>query len=177
MQNRIHKNGRPSKSEQIQIQRELLPYFEQGISPGLTAEKTGINIKTVYDYFDELVEKVSKSEESDFLQRQRNERIRIIISFDKQILEANRHFDDINDEKIDVKKGAILYLDKPSSFKETKCFDFDLMGLEEIAKIVRNKLAEIRSDIEPYRVITFRCDYCPHLKTCDPHQNGGSKKI
>jgi len=80
-------------------------------------------------------------------------------------------------EKIDVKKGAILYLDKPSSFKETKCFDFDLMGLEEIEKMVKNKLAEIKSETEPYRAITFRCDYCPHLKTCDPHQNGGTKKI
>jgi len=98
------KNGRPSKNEQLQIQRELLPYFEQGITPGVTAEKTGINIKTVYDYFDDLVEKASKLEESDFLQRQRNERIRIIISFDKQILEANKHFDDINDEINRLKK-------------------------------------------------------------------------
>jgi len=79
-------------------------------------------------------------------------------------------------EKAEIKKGAILYLDKPSSFKETRCFVFDLMELGEIEKMVKYKLKEINSDTEPDRVITFRCDYCPHLKTCDPHQNGGARK-
>lgn len=79
-------------------------------------------------------------------------------------------------EKIEVKKGAILYLDKPSSFKETACYIFDLMDLGEIEKMVLNKLDEIKSKEEPDRVITFRCDYCPHLKICDPHQNGGFRK-
>jgi len=79
-------------------------------------------------------------------------------------------------EGIDVKKGAILYLEKPSSFKETACFVFDLMNLEEIERMVIYKLDELKSQTEPNRVITFRCDYCPHFKTCDPHQNGGGRK-
>ena len=37
-------------------------------------------------------------------------------------------------ENIEIKRGAILYLDKPSSFRESKCFVFDLMGLDEIKK-------------------------------------------
>ena len=83
---------------QLEIQRTLRPYFEQGISTTLTAEKTGINIKTVYKYFDFWLQEINEQETSDFLERQRKEKIRIIVSFDKLILEANKHFDNINDE-------------------------------------------------------------------------------
>lgn len=74
-------------------------------------------------------------------------------------------------EGIDVKKGAILYLDKPSSFFESRCFVFDLLSIEEIRNIVLAKLDQIKSETPPERVITFRCDWCPHLKQCDPYQN------
>lgn len=76
-------------------------------------------------------------------------------------------------EGIEVKKGSILYLDKPSSFRETKCFVFDLMGLTEIKNSVVSKLDQLKSASEPQRVITSLCDWCPHLKACDPYQNGG----
>ena len=76
-------------------------------------------------------------------------------------------------EGIEVKKGAILYLDKPSSFRDTRCFVFDLMGLKEIENTLVSKLDLLKSTSEPDRVITSMCDFCPHLKVCDPYQNGG----
>jgi len=79
-------------------------------------------------------------------------------------------------EGIEVKTGAILYLDKPSSFKESKCFVFHLWSLKDISEQVISKLDQLKCENEPDRVITFRCDYCPHLKICDPHQNGGYRK-
>jgi len=39
-------------------------------------------------------------------------------------------------EGIEVKKGAVLYLDKPSSFKESKCFVFHLWSLNDIKEQV-----------------------------------------
>ena len=41
-----HKNGRPTRTGQLHIQTILRPFFEQGLSASVTAEKTRINIKT-----------------------------------------------------------------------------------------------------------------------------------
>lgn len=76
-------------------------------------------------------------------------------------------------EKIEINRGAILYLDKPSSFKESKCFVFDLMSLDEIKKMVTEKLGQLKMDSEPRRIVTDKCDWCPFLKICDPYNNGG----
>src|SRR3989344_2022262 len=81
-QNHNHRNGRPTKIGQLEIQRQLRPYFEREISAYLTSEKTGINEKTVRKYFNFWTQEISESEESDFLERQRKERIRIILSYD-----------------------------------------------------------------------------------------------
>lgn len=93
-----YKKGRPTKMSQLQIQRILRPYFEQGISASVTSEKTGINIKTVCKYFDFWTQEISESEENDFFERQKKERTRIIVSLDNEILEVHKFLDDINDE-------------------------------------------------------------------------------
>ena len=76
-------------------------------------------------------------------------------------------------EKIEIKHGAILYLDKPSSFFESKCFVFDLMSLDEIKKMVTEKLDQLKMDSEPRRIVTDKCNWCQFLKICDPYNNGG----
>ncbi|MBM3896310.1 MAG: hypothetical protein FJ360_00975 [Thaumarchaeota archaeon] len=43
-------------------------------------------------------------EESKSLERQEMERVRIIASYDYQLLDANKHFDDINDQIYQLKK-------------------------------------------------------------------------
>lgn len=78
-------------------------------------------------------------------------------------------------EKIEINRGAILYLDKPSSFRESKCFVFDLMSLDEIKKMITDKLDQLKMDSEPRRIVTDKCNWCPFLKTCDPYNNGGFK--
>ena len=82
----------------------LRAYFENGTCASVASKETGINIKTVCKYFEFWTQEINESEESNFLERQRKERIRIIVSFDKQILDANKHFDDINDEINRLKK-------------------------------------------------------------------------
>lgn len=98
-----HKKGRPTKMGQLQIQRELRPYFEKGIFAIVTAEKTGIDKKTVNKYFDDWAEEMLEVEESKSLERQEMERVRIIASYDYLLLDAYRHFDDI-DEQINQSK-------------------------------------------------------------------------
>lgn len=116
---------------QLEIQRTLRPYFEQGISVTLTAEKTGINIKTVYKYFDFWIQEINEQETNDFLIRQRNEKIRIIVSFDKLILEANKHFDDINDE--------INQLQKEEKAVPRHLFSLKLDAMRYISYLIEKK--------------------------------------
>ena len=92
------RNGRPSKMTQLHIQKLLRTYFERGIGASVTSEETGINNKTVCKYFDEWSEQISESETVDFLERQKKERERVVVTFDKQILDACKFLDYVNDE-------------------------------------------------------------------------------
>jgi chorismate-pyruvate lyase len=102
------KSGHPTRSSQIQTQRKLREYFECGITATLAAQKTDVNIKTAYKYFDEWAQEISEQETLDFMQRQRLDRERIILSYDKQILEAIDTLDELNRQIQKFKKG-----DKP----------------------------------------------------------------
>ncbi len=80
-----HKNGRPTKSQQISIERILRPYFENSISARVTADETDFNIKTVSNYFDQWKKEITESETDDFIIRCREEKARSLVSFEKQI--------------------------------------------------------------------------------------------
>ena len=41
------KIGRPNKSEQLQLERKLRPYFEKMLSVSFAARETRVNINTV----------------------------------------------------------------------------------------------------------------------------------
>ena len=71
-------------------------------------------------------------------------------------------------EGIEARKGCLLYLDKATSFQEPKPFVFDLQPVDEIRSWVVERLDKIKQLIEPDRVITKYCRYCPFLKICDP---------
>ena len=92
------KRGRPTKIQQIAIQRKLRINFERGISAPLAAKEAKLDKKTAYRYYDEWTEQIIESETGDFLERQKKEQRRIILSFDKDILEAYKFFDEIDIE-------------------------------------------------------------------------------
>jgi len=98
--------GRPTKIGQLEIQKELREYYERGVSASFTSSKTGINIKTVCDYFNKWTNEIKQIEEQDFLTRQKNERDRTLISLDYHIDELYKIFDDINDEITKNKKSG-----------------------------------------------------------------------
>jgi len=96
--NQLHKNGRPSKTGQLQIQKQLRPYFELGVSAHVASQKTEINVKTVCKYFDIWTQTIIELDESDFLERQKKEKARILLSLENQIIEARGLLDEINSE-------------------------------------------------------------------------------
>lgn len=72
---------------------------------------------------------------------------------------------------IDIKKGAILYLEKTSGFKKTKLFEFDLLDKDIIKDLMCYSLDVLSKDLSPDRNITYACKWCPYIDECDPHGN------
>lgn len=89
-------NGRPTKTEQLQIDDVLRPYFERNMSAKFTANSTGMNIKTVCIYFNRWAEEIINSKSEEHVRRWREERERTILSYDNLILEEYLRLDEIN---------------------------------------------------------------------------------
>jgi hypothetical protein len=90
------KRGRPTKIQQVDIQRKLRTCFERDMPASIASEETGFEIKTVHKYFDEWTEQIIESESMDFFERQKKKHRRIILSFEYDIKEAYKFFDEIN---------------------------------------------------------------------------------
>jgi len=63
-----HTQGRPTKGEQLNIERTFRPYFENSISASVTAFETGFDIKTVLKYFNQWKNEILESENGEFFQ-------------------------------------------------------------------------------------------------------------
>ena len=112
VKNKTHKNGRPSKAEQVEIQKKLRSYFEKSISPAIAASETGINIKTVNKYYDEWYVEIKNSQQPDFIERCKIEKERHILAYNHQLLEMYKIQDDLKSQTINCKSGG-----KPQSEK------------------------------------------------------------
>jgi len=62
VQANAHDRGRPSKAQELEIERELRPFFIKLYSATFTAKKTGYDIKTVAKYFAEFKKEILESE-------------------------------------------------------------------------------------------------------------------
>ncbi len=112
VQNKHHKNGRPSKAEQLEIQKKLRPYFEKSISASIAASDTGINIKTVNKYYNEWYEEIKNSQQPDFIERCKIEKERNLLAIDRQLLVMYKIQDDLAKQENDSKSN-----EKPQSEK------------------------------------------------------------
>jgi len=71
------KKGRPSKNQQVELQKALRTCYERNLSASYAAQNTGANIKTVAKYYEIWSEQIAKASETDFITRQRQDRNRI----------------------------------------------------------------------------------------------------
>ncbi|MEX1996775.1 MAG: hypothetical protein WD884_05315 [Nitrosopumilaceae archaeon] len=109
-----NKKGRPSEAEQLEIERKLRPYFEKSISPHLASRETGINIKTVRNYFHEWIEEIRAAEHPDFIERSKIAKEQAILAYDKQLLKLHKIQDDLEKQIEDSIKqsGGIPNLER-----------------------------------------------------------------
>ena len=90
--------GRPTKSAQLEYEKILRSYFERTLSASFTSKQTGINIKTICNYFDKWATQIREIDEKDFFVKQRKEREKILVSYDDLIFHEYNMLDDIKDE-------------------------------------------------------------------------------
>jgi len=80
-----HTQGRPTKGEQLNIERTLRPYFENSISATFTAFETRFDKKTVLKYFNQWKEEILETENPDFFKKCKEEKQRCLLTYEKQI--------------------------------------------------------------------------------------------
>jgi len=143
--------GRPSKETQVQIIREIRPYFEKSFSATFTANKTGHDIKTVCKYFNEWSKQLIENEDKNFIQRQKEAKEQAIWNLDYIISEEYALLHEINEEIKNLRKNVKPI---PKHLVSTK-----FLILREIAEMTQEKLAlamtptlevDIRRSIEKY---------------------------
>ena len=82
---KTNENGRPTKQEQLDLQKTLHEYYEKGISATTTANLTEINVKTVCKYFNEWHKQINEIERSKFQDRVLEARSQHMIVLDNQL--------------------------------------------------------------------------------------------
>lgn len=69
---------------------------------------------------------------------------------------------------IDVKKAAIIYIDKTTGWVRHKTIIFELLDIDEIKPYCVDKLQILASNTPPDRHETPICKFCPFKIECDP---------
>lgn len=70
---------------------------------------------------------------------------------------------------VEITKGAIIYIEKVSGFREHKIFEFDLMDVDSNRFKMMDIMKTIENDDIPQRHETTLCTVCPYRNDCDPH--------
>ena len=69
---------------------------------------------------------------------------------------------------IEIKRAAVIYIEKVTAWERHQTRVFDLPPIEDIRDFVLPKLQVLDTDTPPPKVITFLCSWCDYYKTCKP---------
>jgi len=103
VQANAHDRGRPSKAQELEIERILRPFFTKLYSATFTAKKTGFDIKTVAKYFAEFKKEILESETTEFVQRSRETKERGLLAYDELLYSLYNDKEEV-EHLIDVAK-------------------------------------------------------------------------
>jgi len=128
-----HDRGRPSKAEELEIERTLQTFFSKTYSATFTAKKTGYNIKTVTKYFAEFKKEILETETTEFVQRSRETKERGLLAYDELLYSLYNDKKEI-EHLIDVaKKIADLRTVE-------KCYRIKMKINKDIAEVIAAKI-------------------------------------
>lgn len=93
------KPGRPTKKEELETFEIMVKCFGDGLSAPAAAKKAGVDPKTAYKHYEDITNQYREKSFGDLFERQENDRIQVIASFDKDIEEASELLDQIRADK------------------------------------------------------------------------------
>lgn len=93
-----HKSRRPTRAEQIEIQRVIQLHYNRGLSIEDIHRITGYNSKTISKYYNKWSDEIEKSETQNLIEREKSERRRVILCYSHLLCEAYQILDSIKKE-------------------------------------------------------------------------------
>jgi len=140
------KRGHPTTFEQENIIRDIMPYYQKGISARATANHTGHNIKTVLKYFKQWDKNITEQE--DFIQRTKTTKEKAISSIDDEIISLNNHEKEIDIvRKRAYQSGNVLHFEKMSRLS-LKLSDQRLKAVAAKTNLINTPTADIITKME-----------------------------
>ncbi|MGI0008515.1 MAG: hypothetical protein ACRD92_02735 [Nitrosopumilaceae archaeon] len=127
MSEKIHKRGRPSKSHQYAIKKELKEYYENDASTVLTKERTGRDIKTVRKYYDLFDKEIIDTVDPDFVKETHRVRRQGAYAIENIILNLKKKYDD-TDKRISNQNQTIKNSEFVSLIKEYRNYSNDILS-------------------------------------------------
>ena len=107
------KPGRKTKKEEESVQDKLTKCFGDGLSAPAAARIVGVDRKTAYSHYDEIVKQHKEKTFEDLFERQENDRTQMIAAFDKDLEEISELLNQIRNDKkwyLDKRKPIPKYL-------------------------------------------------------------------
>src|SRR5579864_5983180 len=93
------KPGRPTKKQEEAIQDILTKCFGDGLSAPAAARIAGVDRKTAYNHYDEIVKQHKEKTFENLFERQENDRAQVIATFDKDLEETSELLNQIREDK------------------------------------------------------------------------------
>ena len=94
-----NQRGRPTKHRQLAIHESMIECFEDDLSAPTASRKTGVDVKTAYKHYDEIINQRKEENFANLFERQEREKVQIIATFDKDIEEITEFIKQIRDTK------------------------------------------------------------------------------
>ena len=107
------KRGRPTKREEMSLEDKLAKCFGDGLSAPAAARIVGVDRKTAYTHYDEIVKQHKEKTFDDLFERQENDRVQMIAALDKDLEEVSELLNQIRSDKkwyLDKHKPIPKYL-------------------------------------------------------------------
>ena len=82
--------GRPSKFEQLEMERKLRPLFMSGMSSYAAANETGYSLNTVKKYYQIFLREICDSEGPEFVQACKDRRTSTCLALEEQLLKMKK---------------------------------------------------------------------------------------
>ncbi len=85
MSEKIHKRGRPSKAEELEIRSDLKPCFDNSFSVEFAHCKTKYNLKTIKNYYRKFYDEIIETKDEDFIKQSKIEIEQTALAIEDQI--------------------------------------------------------------------------------------------